>query len=162
MNNQNEKSFVLERVFDAPKEKVWKAWTTPEMVKKWWGPNGFSCPVANIDFTQGGKYLFCMRNEADSKDYWSTGEYEKIEPMERIVVSDSFADAEGNRMPASYYGMGSDWPTIMNIQTTFDEVDGKTKLTIKYDNLAGFSEKDFQDMNQGWNESLDKLEKVLA
>lgn len=161
MSNQETKPFVLERAFDAAKENVWKAWTDQEMVKKWWGPKNYSCPVADIDLREGGKYLLCMRSDADGKDYWSTGVYEEIIPMKKIVASDSFSDSEGDRVPASYYGMGVDWPTVMNIQTTFDDVDGKTKLTIKYDNLTGFSEKDFQDMNQDWNESLDKLKDLL-
>lgn len=159
--NQELKPFVLERIFNTPKEKVWQAWAEEEMVKKWWGPNGFSCPIASIDFKVGGKYLLAMRNDADGKDYWSTGVYEKIMPMEKIVASDSFSDPEGNRVSADYYGMSADWPKIMNITTTFEDMDGKTKLTIKYDDLTGFSEKDFEDMRQGWSQSLDKLEKIL-
>jgi uncharacterized protein YndB with AHSA1/START domain len=53
---------VITRVFDAPRELVWKAWTEPERVMRWWGPNGYSCPVAKIDLRVGGEYLYCMRS----------------------------------------------------------------------------------------------------
>ena len=70
----DEKGVVIERVFDAPRELVWKAWTTPEIVKKWWGPKDFTCPVANIDFRVGGKYHVAMHGLAGTewdKDLWS-------------------------------------------------------------------------------------------
>ena len=51
---------VVTRVFDAPVEAVWKAWTDAEQVKKWWGPDGFTAPVAKLDFREGGTSLVCM------------------------------------------------------------------------------------------------------
>ncbi|MFA6239944.1 MAG: SRPBCC domain-containing protein, partial [Candidatus Hydrogenedentales bacterium] len=91
---------VIARVFDAPREMVWKAWTEPEQVKQWWGPEMFSAPVCTSDFRVGGKYLYCMRSP-EGQDFWSTGTYEEIVPMERIVSSDSFADEKGNIISAS-------------------------------------------------------------
>ena len=67
----DKKALSITRIFDAPRELVWKAWTNPEMFRKWWGPKGFTCPVSRIDFRVGGKYLSCMRGP-DGKDYWST------------------------------------------------------------------------------------------
>src|SRR5436309_6181260 len=105
--NKNELTIV--RVFDAPREAVWKAWTDPERAKRWWGPKGFTAPFIEIDFRVGGKYLFCMRSP-DGKDYWSTGTYREIVPMKKFVATDSFADAKGKVVPASYYGMDADFP----------------------------------------------------
>jgi len=62
MNNK----LVIERVFDAPVARVWKAWTDPEQVKKWWGPKIFTAPLVSIDFRVGGTYLYCM--QASIKD----------------------------------------------------------------------------------------------
>ena len=59
-----ERMLVMTRVFDAPRELVWKAWTDPEMLMKWWGPKGFTCPHCEIDLRVGGKYLYCMRAAA--------------------------------------------------------------------------------------------------
>jgi uncharacterized protein YndB with AHSA1/START domain len=67
---------------------VWKAWTDPERVKRWWGPKGFTAPVCKIDLRVGGKFLYCMRSP-DGKDYWNTDVYRDIVERERIVSTDS-------------------------------------------------------------------------
>src|SRR5437867_12269293 len=81
---------VISRIFDAPRELVWKAWTDPERVKRWWGPKGFTAPYINIDFRTGGKYLYCMRGVAvpggEEQDFWSAGTFQRIIPHEKIVA----------------------------------------------------------------------------
>ena len=148
------------RIFNARRERVWKAWTDPEDIKRWWGPKDFSAPIAQIDFRVGGKYLLAMRSP-DGKDFWSTGVYKEIIPMERIVISDSFSDEKGNVVSASYYGMSADFPLEMTAEMTFEDIDGKTRFTVFYPDLGKMSEKDRRDMEQGWNESFDKLEAVF-
>src|SRR5690606_40541586 len=108
----------ITRVFNAPPARVWQAWTDPEMVMKWWGPEHFTSPVAEVDFRVGGKYLFAMR-DPDGNDYWSTGEYVEIVPMERIVYTDSFADAAGNVVSPQQFGLGADFPETQAITLTF-------------------------------------------
>ena len=100
---------VITRIFDAPRELVWRAWTDPEHFKHWWGPKYYTAPFCKMDFHVGGTYLNCMRSP-EGQDYWSTGVYKEIVPMERIVYTDSFADAEGNVVPATHYGMSPDFP----------------------------------------------------
>src|SRR5256885_16049100 len=100
---RNEKELRIVRVFDAPRERVWKAWTDPEQVKRWWGPEHFTAPFAKIDLRVGGVYLFCMQDQ-DGKEYWSTGTYKEIVPQKKIVVTDSFADKNGKRVSAEQYG----------------------------------------------------------
>jgi len=153
---------VITRVFDAPRERVWQAWTDPEQIKKWWGPKNFTAPVIEIDFKVGGKYLFCMRGVPapgqPEMDLYSTGEFKEIVPMEKIVWTDEFSDAEGNIQPASYYGMPGDEPVHMLVTTTFeDSGDGKTKLTITHEGGMADMPDESKNMEQGWNESLDKL-----
>ncbi len=104
---EKNEDIIITRMFDAPREIVWKAWTDPELTKRWWGPKNFTAPVIRIDLRVGGKYLNCMRGP-DGKDYWSTGIYREIVPRERLVMTDSFADEKGNVVPASYYGMTGD------------------------------------------------------
>lgn len=161
-----QQELAITRVFDAPREKIWKAWTEPEMVKRWWGPKDFTAPHIEIAFREGGKYLFCMRGTVtpggEKKDFWSTGTYQKIVPMEKIVATDSFADVEGNVVSASYYGMDPDWPREMTVITTFEEVGpGKTKFTLLYPDISSVKEKDLKDMTEGWNQSLNKLAESL-
>src|ERR1700704_6216891 len=90
MVNETER-MVITRVFDAPRELVWKAWTDPKYVMQWWGPKGFTAPVCKIDFRVGGKFLCCMR-APDGQEGWNGGEYHEIVPHEKIVYSLYFAD----------------------------------------------------------------------
>jgi uncharacterized protein YndB with AHSA1/START domain len=162
-SNPNEESagqaLVIERIFDAPRELVWRAWTEPALVKRWWGPKDFTAPHITMDLRVGGKYVFCMRGP-DGNDFWSTGVYREIVPLERIVCTDSFADERGNTVPASHYGMSADIPLEMLVTVTFEEYEGgKTKMTLRH---VGLPEGEMKDMTgAGWNESFDKLAESL-
>ncbi len=177
MTNQNE--LTITRVFDAPRELVWKYWTEPEYFKKWWGPKDFTCPFANIDFKVGGKYHVAMHGPAGTefdKDLWSTGVYKEIVPMDpsapiragKIVVTDSFADEKGNVVPATYYGMPGTFPMETAITITFEQQDpsvnsgqAKARMTLYYPSTKGIEGKMLDDMMQGWNQSFDKLAESL-
>ena len=80
---------------------MWKAWIEPERVKYWLGPKNFTSPIAKNDLRVGGTYLFCMRSP-EGENFWSTGVYREIIEPELIVFTDSFSDAEGTLVPASY------------------------------------------------------------
>jgi len=158
-DTQQAQELVFERVLDAPRERVWEAWTDPEHIKQWWGPKDFTAPSIESDFREGGKYLWAMKGP-DGQEYWSTGTFNEIVPMERLVVTDSFADEQGNVVAPSHYGMEGDHPMEGLVTVTFEELDGKTKLTIRY---AGMAPSETRDMaKQGWNETLDKLAASLA
>jgi len=154
-----ERELVIERVFDAPRELVWKAWTEPEHFERWWGPKGFTTPFCKIDLRVGGTFLYCMRSP-EGKDYWGTGVYREIVPRERIVCTDSFADEKGNVVPATHYGMNSDMPLEMLVTVTFEEHEGKTKLTLRHAGIPAGADR--EGANQGWSESFDKLAEYLA
>jgi uncharacterized protein YndB with AHSA1/START domain len=157
-----ERTLVIERIFDAPRELVWKAWSDPAMAMRWWGPKGFTAPACEIDFRVGGKSLMAMQSPDfnDGRPIWSTGIYREIVPFERIVVTDSFADENGNVVPASDYGMPGDIPEEMLITVEFEDVGGKTKMTLRHEGLpAGEMQ---GGANTGWNESFDKLAAALA
>ncbi len=150
---------VVVRVFDAPRERVWKAWTEPEQAKRWWGPKGFTAPVWTTDFRVGGKYLYCMRSP-DGKDYWGTGVYREIVRLEKIVARDSFADSDGNVVPASHYGFAADFPRELLLTVTFEDLGSKTKMTLRH---AGFpAGSDREGAAQGWTESFEKLATSLS
>ncbi|HOI12726.1 MAG TPA: SRPBCC domain-containing protein [Methanoculleus sp.] len=148
----------IQRIFAASREPVWKAWTDPELIGRWWGPKGFTAPFIRVDLREGGRYLFNMRSP-EGQDFWSTGEYREIVPVERLVFTDSFSDAEGNVVPASTYGMSEDWPRELLVTVTFEEHGGGTKMTLRE---AGIPAGDSLDAAEaGWNESFDKLAEVL-
>jgi uncharacterized protein YndB with AHSA1/START domain len=149
---------VITRIFDAPRELVWKAFTEPERVKRWWGPKNFTAPVCKVDLRVGGVYLYCMRSP-EGQDYWNTGVYKEIIPMERLVYTDSFADEKGNVVPATHYGMSADFPLELLVTVTFEEQGGKTKMTLRH---VGIPAGEMSDLTAaGWNESFDKLSESL-
>ena len=159
---QDREELIITREFNAPRELVWKAWTEPEQLKKWWGPKGFTSPFSRIDLRVGGKYLHCMR-APDGKDYWSTGVYQEVVPPKRLVATDSFADENGNVVSATYYGFGSEFPREMQVIVTLEEEEeGKTTLTLKHAGIKNLNETHLDNMEQGWNESLDKLAEYLT
>lgn len=150
---------VIIRTFDAPRELVWKAWTEPERVMRWWGPKDFTAPFCRIDLRVGGTYLNCMRGP-DGKEYWSTGVYRQIVPPSRIVCTDSFADEHGTVVPAAAYGMTGDWPLELLITVTLDEAGGQTRLTLRHE---GLPEGEMRELcAEGWSESLEKLAESLS
>lgn len=149
---------VITRVFNAPRSLVWKAWTEPGLFMRWWGPKGFTAPFSRMDSRVGGAFLNCMRSP-EGKDYWSTGVYREIVPMERIVYTESFADERGNVVPASHYGMSGDWSQEVLVTVTFEEEEGKTRFTLRH---AGIPAGEMSELCvTGWNESFDKLAKSL-
>ena len=153
-----EREIVITRIFDAPRDLVWKAWTDPEHFKRWWGPKDFTSPFCKIDLRVGGKYLNCMRSP-EGQDFWTTGVYREIVPLERIVYTDSFADREGNVVPATHYGMSADFPLELLLTVTFEEQGGKTKMTLRH---VGIPAGEMSDLTAaGWNESFDKLSESL-
>lgn len=158
MLEQNQNEIIIDRTFDAPRDILWKAWTTPQAMMLWWGPKDFSAPVIKMDLRVGGKYLYCMRS-LEGQDFWSTGVYEEIVPMERIVCTDSFADAAGNIVPASHYGMIGEFPLTLEVTITFaDAEDGRTLMTLRH---VGIPESESAMCRLGWDQSFDKLAESL-
>jgi len=149
-----ERELVITRRFDAPRELVWKAWTEPERLMRWWGPKDFTAPYCQLDLRVGGIYLSCMRSP-DGQNYWSTGRYRDLVAPSRLICTDSFADEHGQVVPASHYGMSGEWPLELLIMVTFEEEAGKTRLTLRH---VGIPAGEMREMcAAGWNESFDKL-----
>ena len=145
---------TIKRIFNAPCTLVWKAWTDPALVKRWWGPKDYTTPTFKIDLRVGGKYLYCMRS-SEGQEFWGTGIYKEIVPCEKIVCTDNFADEDGNTVQASALGMPGEWPDSLLVTVTFEDIDGKTKMTLKH---LGLPAGEMSDLTEaGWNESFDKL-----
>lgn len=154
------KEVVITRTFNAPRELVWKAWSDPELFKQWWGPNGFTAPVCEIDFRVGGKYLNAMRSP-EGKDFYGTGTYKEIVPMDRIVYTDSFADEKGNVVPATYYDMTETFPMVTLVTVILEDDGDKTKMTIRHSELENLDPEASADMETGWGQSLDKMAEAI-
>jgi len=154
------KQVLITRIFDAPRDVVFKAWTDCERLMRWWGPQGFSTPFCKIDLQPGGSFHNCMRSP-EGRDYCGKGVYREIVEPERIIFTDSFVDEEGNAVPATYYGMSPEWPQETLVTVTFVEDKGKTKLTLQHA-LGSVPALERDMCQQGWSESLDKLSGDLA
>ena len=150
---------IVSRTFDAPRDVVWRAYTEPDLVKRWFGPEGFTAPIIESELRQGGSYLYGMESP-DGKNFYSAGVFKEFSPPERIVATDSFADEEGNIVPASYYGLSSDWPLEPEMTVTFEDLDGRTRMTMREAGIPGGA--DLDNAIAGWSQSLDKLEKLLV
>jgi uncharacterized protein YndB with AHSA1/START domain len=151
---------VVTRIFDAPRELVWKAWTDPKYVMQWWGPKGFTSPVCQMDFRVGGKFLCCMRSP-DGQDFWNGGEYHEIVLHEKIVSSMYFSDAKGNKVEPAAYGIEHESIEGAYDTTLFEDYgNGQTKLTF----IGNEPMKDATESGQleGWNQILEKVAAVVA
>jgi len=160
MIEKNNDVLTITRVFNAPRQVVWNYWKDPEYFKKWWGPKEFTCPFSEIDFRVGGRCLSAMRSR-EGQEFWSTGTYKDIAPFEKIVVTDSFADKEGNIVPSTYYGMEG-FPLELEVTVMFEDVGGKTKMTLMHKGVGNLDAKMRKEMEQGWNESFDKMAQDLS
>ena len=153
-----DRELLIERVLDAPRELVFKVWTECEHFSRWWGPKQFTTPHCTIELRPGGRMHYCMR-APDGQEFWGIGIYREIVAPERLVYTDTFADEQGDPVTPEHYGMSPDWPSEMLVTVTFDELDGKTKLTMQYTGAVPGVDRD--NAEAGWNESFDRLNEYL-
>ncbi len=157
------RDLVITRVFDAPVKLVWKAWTDPEYVMRWWGPTGFTSPSCKIDFREGGKFVFHMRAPKDfqgGQDFYTSGVYKKIVSFKLIEFSQGLSDKDGNRIDPTTMGMPADFPKEIPSALAFKRVGDKTEMTATE---YGWTVGQMRDMSEaGLSQCLDKLAEVLA
>lgn len=150
---------VITRLVDAPREVVFKAWTQAERLKQWWGPQGFTTPFCAVDLRPGGVFLYCMQSP-EGRDIWGRGVYRDIVVPERIVYSDTFADADGNPVSPTHYGMSAGHPAETLVTVTFTAHGHRTQVTVRQAVPESVPER--SGIKQGWTEMLDRLAGELA
>ena len=153
------KDIVLTWAINAPVKKVWQAWKDPEMIKKWWGPKGFTAPEIQNDFTLGGQWLYAMHSP-EGEDSWSTGQYMEINPMQEIITTFSLADKHGHPVSPGYYGLDNTISNEFLLTVKFEDNGDKTGLTLRLNGFQAGPDRD--NAEAGWCESIDKLEKAVA
>ncbi|HAM38370.1 MAG TPA: ATPase [Elusimicrobia bacterium] len=166
MKSMTEKSsinnLIITRVFDVPLDVVWEAWSDQEMFKRWWGPKDFIAPHISIDFRTGGKFVYCMRGAGPDgivRDFWNTGKYIEILPMEKIVMTMSFADKHGEPVPPAHYDMPGEWPNYITLIVTFESyADTKSKVTVRE---IGIPDVVSEFACLGWRQSFDKMTQIV-
>lgn len=157
--------FVISRVFDAPRDLVWKCLTDPERMKEWWGPTGSTIVSSKMDFRVGGTYLGAM-SAGGGPVMWAKFVYREIAAPERLVWVHSFSDEAGG---LTRHPMSPTWPLEMLTTVTFDdEPGGKTKVTLSWSPLNATTEEQatfdaaHDGMRGGWGGTFERLDAYLA
>jgi uncharacterized protein YndB with AHSA1/START domain len=145
-------AIVIERIFDAPVDLIWQMWTQPEHFKKWYGPKGFTVPVAEMDMRVGGKRLVCMASPDGSMKMWTTGKYMEVVPNERLVYTDSPADENGDVVSPSAMGMPEGYPATTEVTILFEDIGGRTKMVMTHAGVPAGS-----GANAGWEQAFAKM-----
>jgi uncharacterized protein YndB with AHSA1/START domain len=158
--------FLISRLLAAPRALVFKAWTDPKHMAQWWGPKEFTNPVCEMDLRPGGAHRVVMRGP-DGTEYPIKGVYREIVVPERLVMT-----LDCSEHPAAWHDLVNPKrrkddrnPAGIMLQTvTFDDLDGKTRLTIRtrFDSTAIRDAMLKIGMTEGWTESLNRLEQHLA
>jgi uncharacterized protein YndB with AHSA1/START domain len=157
---ENDRELVLERVFSAPRELVFKMYTEAEHLKHWWGPRGWEVPVCKVDFRPGGVWHYCMKcvdrdqGQFFGMESWGKAIYEEMIEPEKIVYVDYFSDAEGN--------VNESMPST-KVTVEFVDLGGKTKLISRGEYVSAESLKTVMDMGmlEGISQTWDRLSELL-
>jgi uncharacterized protein YndB with AHSA1/START domain len=157
-------NFKISRTFDAPRQRLFDAWTQPERLGKWMSPKGFSTLRNSMDFRPGGTYHYGLGGPNNSS-MWGKWTFREITAPERLVFVSSFSDENGGM---SRHPMSATWPAEMLSTITFDEVSGnKTNVTVEWLPINASEEEwtTFRGaqagMQQGWTGTFGQLEEYL-
>jgi len=159
--------FVIARVFDAPRDLVWKVWTEAEHLAQWWGPKGCTIRVASLDVRPGGVFHYAMAYQP-GQEMWARFVYREIEPPERMVYVSSFSDAEGGVTRAPFPQLKGTFPLAILNTVTLNEEGGKTTVTVRGRPLNATADERatyrgmFSSMQQGFTGTFESLDAYLA
>ena len=157
-------AFTITRVFDAPRDLVFKVWTERDHLLKWFGPKGMPMKIGTLDLRPGGTFHYCLALP-DGKEMWGKWTFRDIASPESIVLISSFSDAAGG---ITTHPFAKDWPRETLSATTLEEENGKTRLTLRWVpyNATDAERKVFSDghasMEQGWGGTMEALTNYLA
>ena len=136
----------MTRLFDAPRELVFKTWTEPDRIARWWGPQGFTTVAHDMDVRPGGAYRFFMRSP-EGTEFWKVGVYREIVPPERLVFTFAWLDADGRP--------GHE----MLVTVTLAEEGAKTRMTLRQGPFETRAKRD--DHRRGWTSTFERLADYL-
>ncbi|HEY9534159.1 MAG TPA: SRPBCC domain-containing protein [Mucilaginibacter sp.] len=143
----------ITRAFNAPVEKVWRAWTEAEQLDKWWAPRPWRAITKTMDFTEGGMWLYCMAGPNDEKA-WCRVDFKAIAPVKSFVADANFCDEEG--------AIDTSFPT-MNWDNHFLPTDtgSKVEITLSFDNEADLEKIIQMGFKEGFSMGLENLDELL-
>lgn len=155
-------TYVLERVFDAPRELVWKTWTDPELLPRWYGPQ-VETEIHSLDLAPGGLWLLEMKMASGSS--YQRVEYTEVVPPERLVWLHAMSDADWNIIANP---MMPDWPRVLLTTVTFEADGDRTRLRLTWlPHQASDAEitcfaAAIAGMDKGWAAGMELLAELLA
>ena len=153
MTNENsDRELVLTRLIDAPREKLYRAWTDPTLLKQWFAPAPWTTPHAELDVRPGGACKVVMRSP-DGNDMPCPGVYLEVVPNERLVFTDAYTGAwQPSQKP------------FMTVIATFEDEDGKTRYTarVRHWTVADREAHEKMGFHQGWGQCADQLTALVA
>lgn len=156
-NNQTY-NVVVTRTFDAPVQQVWQAWSDPGYVRQWWGPTGFTCPLAEMDVQEGGTSLVCMRapEEFGGQDLYNTWTYSKIDTHQLIEFIQHFTDKERTQLDPAQVGIPPGIPKEVRHVITFKALNGnRAEMTVTE---YGYASEQVRDLSKaGMEQCLAKM-----
>jgi uncharacterized protein YndB with AHSA1/START domain len=135
----------MKRIFSAPREKVFEAWTNPEMMNQWLAPVGYSTPEAEADLRTGGRYRVVMKHDEKGATHTAVGEYREVAPPERLVFTWTWEEGDKHEM-------------LITIE--FRDQGGSTEMIFKHERFA--SEENRNNHEEGWASSFEKLAELVA
>ncbi len=147
-----DRELVLTRLIDAPREKLYRAWTDPELLKQWFAPRPWTTPVVELDVRPGGSVLFVMRSP-EGQDMPNHGVYLEVVPNQRLVTTDAFTRAwEPSAKP------------FMLLIVTFEDEGGKTRYTARVRHWTVEDKEAHEKMgfHEGWGICADQLTALVA
>lgn len=145
------RELVLTRLFEAPPEKVYRAWTEPDLLKRWFAPLPWTTPVAILDVRPGGANVIIMRSP-HGEDIPNHGIYLEVVKNQRLVFTDAYTRAwEPSEHP------------FMTVILTFEDLDGKTHYTarVRHWTVADREAHEQRGFHQGWGQCADQLAELL-
>jgi uncharacterized protein YndB with AHSA1/START domain len=148
----SDRDLVLTRIINAPREKVYKAWTDPELLKQWFAPLPYTTPIAELDVRPGGANLIVMR-DPQGNDLPNRGVYLEVVENERLVFTNAHTKAwEPSEKP------------FMTVILTFEDEGGKTKYTalVRHWTVADRETHEKMGFHQGWGQCADQLEALVS
>jgi uncharacterized protein YndB with AHSA1/START domain len=154
-----DRTVFIERTFDAPRELVFDAWTNPKYLLRWFAPGSCSLRFVSIDVRRGGTFHSCI-SDPSFGECWCVGTYLELSRPERLVYTMAVADRHGNKVASSAAGHDEQWPPETTVVVTFEEVDGKTRLTLRQDVSETLARK--TGAYPSWLSMLDRLNELLT
>lgn len=148
------KDVQIERTFDAPIDVIWAMWTESEHFANWYGPNGATIPVADMDVRVGGRRFITMEMTTPdgAMQMCFVGEYVEVDAPTRLVYTELMADADGTPMSAEQMGMPAGTPMETSVVVELAAEAGRTHMTMTHRGVPADS-----PGSQGWMMAIDKL-----